>query len=555
MDSVILNILLQVVKTFFGKSIDFEKLKIIASTKVIMDRRRGLSSFRKPNNKAKEAKNPLLITLILYAFTGLFIGMMILFIDVVFVSMTVLHSYLLFMMCMTLITDFSTVLLDTTDSQIILPTPVNSRTFFMARVVHILTYLLQFTIALSLFPLIFSFIKYGFAIGTIILLTVFLTITFAVFLTYLLYGLMLRFSTEEKIKQVVSGFQIFMTIFFAVAYQIVPRLINFGDNFTFKLHWYSYLLPPVWMALAVEAFQTKNFDGLHLSMIALSILAPIVTVWVMFKFLAPAFASKIAQLGVGTGTAQKHEKINVKNTGLAQRLSALLCNNNFEQAGFEKVWNITGRDKQFKMSFYPSLAYVFIFGFIFFFNKKGGIAATWQHLHETKMYIGFAYLPLFALATGLAAITFNENYASAWIYQTSPLQKPGEIISGATKALVTKFLLPLFLIITVFSSFIWGIKIAGDVIFAFCNVMFISFLAQLMSEHYLPFSREPNVKQQSGKFIKVLLQFMIIGMVIGAHYFATKISWLVWALIPVSLFATWFAIKAIKNIMWVKIEF
>ena len=61
----------------------------------------------------------------------------------------IVHTYIIFMMAMTLVTDFATVLLDTTDNQVILPRPVSSKTLFMARLVHILLYLLQFTIALS----------------------------------------------------------------------------------------------------------------------------------------------------------------------------------------------------------------------------------------------------------------------------------------------------------------------------------------------------------------------------------------------------------------------
>lgn len=553
MDNLILKILLAIVKWFYKSNIDFEKLKIIATTKVMMDRRRGLSNTMQRQKKGKEMKNPLLFTLIMYGFTGLFVGLVIMQSTSVFVSMSLMHSYLLFMMAMTLITDFSTVLLDTTDSQIILPKPVSSRTFFLARVVHILTYLLQFTIALSLFPLIFAFIKFGFFVGLVITISVILMVAFAVFLTYFLYALMLQFSSEEKIKQIVAGFQVFMTIFFAVAYQILPRMINFGEGFTFKLHWYSYILPPVWMALAVEAFQLRIFDAVHIVMICLSVIAPIGTVWIMFKYLAPTFSKKIAQLGIGT-TGNNASK-NLKTTAsLSEKISPIVCTGSYEKAGFEKVWKMTGRDKQFKMAFYPSLAYVFIFGFIFLVNKKESFAVFWEKLPSTSMYIVFAYLPLFAAGTGLVAMNYNENFASAWIYQASPIKKPGEIISGGVKAILLKYLTPVFLVILAFSLFVWGPKILDDFMFAYLNLFFICLLLVQLSSHYLPFSREPNPKQQSGKFAKMLLQFLIIGVLIGAHFLAAKTNWLVWLLIPLISIAAWLIHRSVKNISWQKIE-
>ena len=113
-------------------------------------------------------------------------------------SMIMMHAYILFMMAMTLITDFSSILLDTTDNLVILPRPVNSRTLFVARLVHILVYLLQFTMALALFPVIFIFMTYGFIVGIVSIVTVVLTVTFAVFITYLLYATILRFSCRLR---------------------------------------------------------------------------------------------------------------------------------------------------------------------------------------------------------------------------------------------------------------------------------------------------------------------------------------------------------------------
>ena len=187
---------------------------------------------------------------------GLFISFLIPLIDDIVVSATIVHCYVLFMMALTLITDFSSVLLDTTDNQIILPRPVNSKTFFVARLVHILVYLLQFTLALSLAPIITIFIVFGVFVGLASICTILLTVLFSVFITYLLYGLILRFSSEQRLKDIISAFQIIMTIVFTAGFQIIPRLFNFSniENITMPIKWYSYFLPPVWMANLLPNF-------------------------------------------------------------------------------------------------------------------------------------------------------------------------------------------------------------------------------------------------------------------------------------------------------------
>src|SRR5690349_20150545 len=160
MDKLILKAVLFCSRLLVRQGVDFERLKIIAETKLLMDRRRVYMNWR--TQQQKENSNPLLVTLIIYAFFGLFVGTTVFAFGSLVLVMTVIHSYLLFMMAMTMITDFSSVLLDTADNQTILPKPVNSKTLFVARLVHILVYLLQFTLALAFFPALFIFIRYGF---------------------------------------------------------------------------------------------------------------------------------------------------------------------------------------------------------------------------------------------------------------------------------------------------------------------------------------------------------------------------------------------------------
>ncbi len=555
MDKFILKFVLFIAKTFLKKDVDFEKLKIIAETKLLMDRRRVRVTMKKQTQK--EPNNQLLMTLFVYAIMGLIIGFLILSLKQIVMAMTIFHSYILFMMAMTLITDFSAVLLDTTDNQIILPRPVNSKTFFVARLVHILVYLLQFTIALAVFPLIFIFISYGILVGLAAIFTILLTVMLAVFITYLLYGIILRVSSEEKIKDIISWFQIAMTIIFAVGFQIIPRLIDVDKvmNVTMPIHWYTYLLPPMWMANSLEAVQLLKADLPHIAMIFMTIALPVFTFWIMIKFLAPSFAKKITAMG-NTGAENKviiSEK-GLQKRALEERLSQLICSNKTEQAGFELTWKMTARDKSFKIQFYPSLAYLLVFAFIFVFKSGKDVAATWNALGSSQSFLWFVYLPMFTLTAAVALIAFNENFAASWIYLSRPLGKPGSLISGALKTLLVKFLLPVITILFVFSYYMWGYRIIDDFVLGIFNNVLIFLLLSHISKSYLPFSMQPSVKQQSGKFIQVILQMFVIAVLVGLHYLALKIWWLVIAFVPFSAAGCYFLFRTIQNYSWQKIS-
>ena len=551
MDKLFLNIILSLLKLFPLKGVDKEQLRVIASTKVLMDRRRKPATWRR--GKDKDTSNAMLVAMFLYGFLGLFISIMIFTVPSIMLVMIIIHSYFLFMLVMTMITDFSNVLLDTSDSQIILPKPVTSRTFLLARTVHIIVYLSQLVLALMIFPIIFTFIRYGLVVGFGMLFTTLLTTGLGIFLTYILYGLVLRFTSEEKVKDIISYFQIFMTIFFAVGYQIVPRLIDLDQlSFTFSFHWYSYLLPPVWMAAFLEALHEWNFDAIHLAMIACAVGVPLLSGWLVAKFLAPYFSKSISRLNTNHSKS-KAGSVNMPVSAISEKLAPMVCKGNYEKAAFGKVWKITSRDKGFRMQFYPALAYIPVFIFVIFFRKINNISETVDSLPETNMYLWLLYLAVFSVTTGLQFMKYYENSEAAWIYQSSPLSSPGHIITGGMKVLLVKFFFPVYIILAGIAIAVWGVKIADDVLLAFANNILIFYMVEFLSKHYIPFSQQQNAKEQSGRFVLMIIQMVLIAVLVGLHYLALQKDWLVLALIPVSLAGVYFANKSIRRLQWNKI--
>lgn len=554
MDKLILKAVLFFAKLLIKQGVDIERLKTIVETKLIMDRRRVYMNWRQ--RQQKENSNPLLITLLVYTVFGIFVGILVFSIQSFVICMALIHSYILCMMALTMITDFSSVLLDTADNQIILSKPVNSKTLFIARLVHILVYLLQFGIALALIPVIFIFIGYGFTIGIASIGTVLLTIMFAVFITYLLYAVILKFSNEQRVKDIVGYFQIFVTLLFAVGFQIMPRFVNFENLMSsFQLHWYSYFLPPVWMAMTLESVYQLNFNSIHLIMIACAILLPVFTFWLMIKYLAPSFANKLVALDNNTVSKKNIPVKRQTNKSIAEKLSNLFCNSKTENSGFEMVWKITGRDKGFKIQFYPSLAYIFVFIFIFVFKSGKDVNILWQDLPTTKMFLFLVYLPMLSIASSIGFVSFYENFQASWIYQSTPVTKPGQIITGGLKALLAKFFLPIFLILFLFSFYVWGFAVLNDFVLGFFNNIFMFLIIANVSDHYLPFSRQQNSKEQSGRFLQIILQLFIIGALVSLHYLVLKIDWLIYCLIPISVAGCYFMLKKLQNLRWIQISF
>lgn len=541
---------------FKGAGVDHDQVMAIVQVKLRMDKRRVHMNWR--TGQQKKDQNQMLRALIFYAIMGVLMGSLILAVDNYLTVMVYLHGYFLFMMAMTLITDFSAVLLDTTDNQVILPRPVSSRTLFLARLLHIMLYLLQFAVAVAAGSWIFAFIGHGPVAGLVLICTSLLTVLVAVFITWFLYLAVLRYANEQRVKDIIMYFQIGMTVFFTLGFQVFPRLINMVDlQGGLSLGGWTYALPPVWMALANEAFVKPVFDNLHLIMIALSVVVPIAGFWVLNRYLAPVFARKLSAMqgnaGPETQSGPKDPDTKPSAT-ISEKLSPIFCRTAPERGSFETSWRITGRDKGFRMQFYPGLAYILVFFFVFVLRGKNDLVTNWRELPQTKNFLWLVYLPMMTISSGFTLANFNEHFGASWIYHSSPITRPGELITGLAKSIIVKFFLPVYIILSIVNFFIWGPQVWDDVLFGLFSNLLCYFCFVAVAEHYLPFSRQPNVRQQSGRFAKTILQLLLVAALVGLHYLMVDHTLVLVAAVPVLAAATHFLIRWLRALDWATIK-
>ncbi len=531
---------------FVKQGINLSQLYTIVETKLLMDKRRVYLNWR--TNAQSAHSGHLHTVLLLHVLISLIVAVTI-YADLPFLFvMMLLHGYIIFMMSMVLITDFSGVVLDTADNQIILPKPVDGKTLFMARQVHILVYLLMFAAAMAAIPLVMVGVKFGIMVALVAVLTVLLSVIFAVFFTYCFYLLVLRFSSEKKVKDIITWFQIVITVFFAIGYQVLFRLLDVDVVSAVELRWYSFLLPPVWMAYTLEAVQLRTLTVLHLCMILLAAGMPLLLYGYIFRYLAPGFTRRMAVLGAAD--AQQGQKV---PTTWAKRISLLFTRQPLTRAGFENTWIITGRDKSFKLHFYPSLAYIFVFVFIFVFNGGTDMATTWEGLADTSKFLWFIYLPVFTVANGLLFVSFSEHFNASWVYHSAPMQKPGQLILGSWLGLFVKYFFPVYLLMFAICFHIWGPSIVDDFVFGLANDYMCYLILGCIGRQYLPFSRQPNNRQQAGRFILTLLQMAVVGVMVLLHGLVLQNPGWLYALLPVILIVCWLLEKYITNIQWSKI--
>ncbi len=554
MDQALLRLFLWVVQKTGISGANFEQVKIIASTKLLMDGRRTPATWKVKQQQPKANKK--LAGMIVYGLMSIFFGVQVFIVPSMYLVLSIFHGYILFFISMLLITDFSNVLLDTRDNQILMPKPVSGRTILLSRTIHISIYLFRNYISLCTIPIIFYWFYYGWIVGLGSIFTSLLMLLFSLFSTYILYGILFRFASEQKIKDIIGYFQIVLTIVIMAAFQILPRLLNFDEGFTITPGFSSYFIPPCWMAIALEAFAYGMYDQFHLIHIVLALIVPFLAVFVVLKFIAPGFNKKIAALahaGQAGSVAKIAEGKNSSQTWLG-RIQNFVCTTETQKAGFQIFNKIAARDKGFKIAFYPSFAYIFVMIFAFMFKSGNNIKLVLLSLSDTSNYLWLAYIPVMAVSSAMFLMPYHEKFEAGWVYQSAPLARPGELVQGALKAIIIKFLLPIFFIMFGIALYFWGYKIIDDFLLGFCNTLLIMYVMLFSQPVHLPWSKQPNTQQQSGRFLKVLLQYLIIGILVAVHYLATRYPPATLLCILPVLVGVWLYHNKLNKLPWQKIS-
>ncbi|WP_428658339.1 hypothetical protein [Runella sp.] len=506
---------------------DYPLLRSIVEIKFRMQNRRQVAAFSHYNQgkPKKDANNSFWLLCGMMMLFGLFMGTFIFIVDSPYYALCIPFGYVMVMSVLLLVTDFSAFLLDTADNFVILPRPVDSRTVLLARLVHISAYVLLLSFSIAFFTLAFTWFRFGVAAFAVSIFLVILTAVLSVFFTTLLYMLLMRFTTEERLKDIISYFQIGFTMVITIGYQFIGRLFNVfdGESIAVVVPIWHYALPPMWMSGAVEWVVNRTPGTAPFIFIAF--IAPLICLWVLNRFLAPTFNKHLAAMGTADGGGS--ERIIVQQRkGFVDWLANRVTQSALEKAVFELTWKITSRDRRFKLRTYPSLGSVlpmfFAFGRDLFRPEK------WAEISDSHTYLLIIYMAYIILATFSQQTRFSEDFKAAGVYFSTPTDSPREVLLGNIKAVILKFYTPFYLFVSAFILFLWGFQVLDDLILCYLVSICILLTEVILHSNFkLPFATSPAEQKEGGQtylLIVILLFLPICGV---AHWGLTYIPYAV----------------------------
>lgn len=539
--------------------IDYNQLKAILKYKNIMGDRtpKGINTLRK-KDQSKPKSNVSLIQTFMSVFLGI-VFMVSFFVGANYeTKLTIYFSMYVFILSSTLIADFTTVLIDVRDNFIILPKPINDKTFLVSRLLYIIIHIIKTALPMTFLGMLYmAFYKGIWAFLVFFILIIFATL-FTVFLINAIYIVVLKITTPAKFKNFIAYFQIFIAILIYAAYQIVPKLVNQStlSNINFNLSNYSMFIPTYWFGGAWQFLNTfeNSFKLIVCTLLALSV--PLVSIWVVIQHLAPSFNKKLAL--IGNSSEEENANKTVKNKQLnfnsyIQYLSKIFTSRGGERMSFVHTWKMTSRSRDFKMKVYPSLGYLLVYFILVFLKTDEGLKFELPQV-DSFFYIFVVYFCNFILITALGYLSYSDQYKAAWIYHSSPIEKPGAIQLGAIKAILFKFYFPL--VVFIFIMFFTFLKISflPNYILGICNQVLIIFTIAYFSFKDLPFSTIASNKIKGSSFIRGIFTMLIPLIVGGIHYLVRDFMPVVILLNVLSIIAIWMAMDSIKNRSWEQIK-
>ena len=491
--------------------VDYEKMRLILSMKLTLDSRRAPTvTQRNMKENEEENKNSFNKSLIIYAVIGVFIGIMTMFQFNKMYTYTMVFGMFMFFILTIFISDFSSVLLDLRDKNIICTKGIDNKTINAAKVTHICYYIFLISIALSWLAIIGIF-KSSVITGILFIFELIIIDIFMIVITALLYFLILKFFDGEKVKDIINFVQIGLTIIMTISYQFLGRMFDVIDlNIIYESKIWNLILPPMWFAAPLYATDGGEINKIIISLIVLAFFVPIIAISLYIKN-SDKFEAYLLKLDIVKNNKRK------KKNSVFYKIGKCMCKNNEEKAAYDLSAAIIKREREFKLMTYPSLGFSIVFPLLFIFMF------SMDYMNEIKNISLYAslniYWVIFMVPTLLITLQYSNNYKAAWIYEAVFINDKSNIYKGAYKALLANLLLPLYLFESIIFIGIFNVKVIPVLILVFEFLLFFIVIEHVIGNNSLPFTLKFGEVDKGQNIINTFVGMIILGIGVGINYF------------------------------------
>ncbi|WMJ78911.1 MULTISPECIES: hypothetical protein [unclassified Sedimentibacter] len=505
-------------KGLFGRlGIDYEMMRIILNTKLLLDSRKA--PVISGQNKKNETENPSFIKrYLLHLIFGLFLAFFIYFINDEMIRMIYFSGAMFFMTTMYLISDFSFVLLDTKDKNILMTKPVDSKAVSLAKVLHILIYMFRLNIFLA-GPSLVAIVMLNGVLAIPVLLLEILFMDLLIFLvTAFIYILVLRFFDGEFLRNIINYIQILLTILVTVGYQIAIRMIDFSDlqNITYTFKVYNYLNPILWFGAPFEILFNGG-DEMYLYIFVLLLIVVPVSCFIVYIKLSKKMESLLLKLESDGGEKPLRHPIE-------SLVGRVLNRNEVTRQSFHFANSVIRSDRSLKLKIYPALSTGILLPVLMIFNM-GVRGKGYEPLGFEYLYL---YFNLLIIPSVINLVLFSSAWKGAYIYAVTGFTDTKKMFRGILEAVVIRLFIPLMIVNSAIYIVLFKDRFAVDIVsMLIATIAIFPVLGRIYLTEF-PFSRPIDESNQGKDMDKFIYSLGVIVCIVIMHVVFRRFQMGVW---------------------------
>ncbi len=492
-----------------GHGVDGRQLRALVAAGIRLDmrsaRRRGRSRLGMP---------PMIGMLVTYLIIGSFLAVSLIRTTDPFTFGLLTLSAAMFMTAVTVIMEYSSIVVNPDDHDILAHRPVASRTYFWAKIANLLFYVCSTALALTL-PATVA-VAWRFAGGVPLALTyealALMACVAAAAFVVLLYSTAIRVFDAQRFSRAITYVHTITTLVLTFGYVLVPRmLMREGITIEIAPGAWTWFTPPAWYAGALE-LAAGGVSARALGLAGMSVASTILLLALALSLISLDYSRRIAELSSSSSDIRSDRRGNRLARGF-DVIGRWSCRSDEERAGFDLLGRVMQRDRRLRMRIYPAFGLplaVYIFGVVTrSFSDPFGPGTVEEGLPVQEL-LGFycVFITLF-FATGM---TQSDQWKASWIFHAAPLRDPVGIIVGARKLVIWRYLVPFFIMLFVLLSLVIPPLSAAVYLTLTLILSLLAFALLSLASPYLPLSQAVEKTRQARQLGLV----MLLGLAMGA---------------------------------------
>jgi hypothetical protein len=347
--------------------------------------------------------------------------------------------------------DFHLAILAPEDAEVVGTRPVATRTYFLARLCNFLFYVGAIGVALNLGPAVVLWARGDPAFGAGVLAAGVLAGFFCAGAVVLLYGLVIRLSDIERLKDLLVIVQVMMTLTLIGVYQLVGRADRLAGTDFGSGGWQA--APPVWFG-ALAALAAGETGGERLWLAAAACASATLAALLPLPLMSFRYSEYLGSLKAMRRRTRAAGPPAPGPPAWARWLVSPGEWRFFRFCGMQAL-----RDRAVKMRGIPMALFPLLF--LAWALARGTLDNPFEAAAGpvASATASFTFLVPFFVVLGAANLVFvmqtSEHHAAAWVFRAAPIERPAEVVRGWHSLILFGVAAPLLAVMGVASAIAW----------------------------------------------------------------------------------------------------